>query len=309
MRLSLLNVFGLWPALVLFAFAAGAADNPALRFSPGTNNDYTFDTGVMRGKLRAGGRSTGISSVVHIPTGTRLDASMGLFGHYRVFTSNHRYGTAAWDWPSEANLASDGSVHVRWPATADRPFEFRATYRWGLPNALDLETVVEAKTNLSNFESFLASYFSPGFTNSAVDVKGSDTFMPAEQSAGIWQAFPRDDAAVSIIKDGRWKIEPNPVDWVIRPALARPLGYRRDPASGLTGVIMAPPGDCFAILTPHQTEPHYSLYFSLFGRDLKPGETARARTRLWIAAQAPDQAIRQVYASYLRTVSAQRPSR
>ena len=47
---------------------------------------------------------------------------------------------------------------------------------------------------------------------------------------GVWQAFPRDDQAVSIIQDGRWKIPPSPVDWVIRPRLAKPA--RR---SGLPG--------------------------------------------------------------------------
>ena len=46
--------------------------------------------------------------------------------------------------------------------------------------------------------------------------------MPADKSAGVWQAFPRDDQAVSIIQDGRWKFQPNPVDWVIMPHLAKP---------------------------------------------------------------------------------------
>ena len=155
---------------------AGAGEttgNGKLAFFASGTNEFTFDTGVLKGKLRAGGKSTGLSSVVHLPTGLTLDSSMGLFGHYRVFSANKRYGTAAWDWPSEARLRPDGSVEVRWPSAEDRPFELRAVYRWAAPDTLDLETSVQAKTNLAKFESFLASYFSEGFTNACVYVRSN----------------------------------------------------------------------------------------------------------------------------------------
>ncbi len=287
-------------SIFLAAVSAFGAD---LRFGPGENHEFTFDTGVLRGKLRAGGRSTGLSSVVEVKTGLRLDASMGLLGHYRVFTTNKRYGTAAWDWPSEAQLAGDGSVQVRWPASTNRPFELHATYRIVQPDTIDLETEVEAKADLPKFESFVASYFTPGFTNAAVDTGGQGGFTEADIAAGVWQAFPRDEAAVAIIKDGRWKLEPNPVDWVIRPALARPLGYRRAPGPAeSTAVLMSPRGDCFAILTPHETEPHYSMYLSLFGRDVKAGETARAHAGLTLASNPPPGAIRGLYTAYLKLI-------
>jgi hypothetical protein len=272
---------------------SSAAESAALRFVPSGDNEFAFDTGVLRGKLRGGGKSAGLSSVVHIPTGIKLDASMGLFSHYRLFTANKRYGTAGWDLPSEAKLAPDGSVAVRWAASPDRPFELSAVYRWAAPNVLDLETGVLAKTNLFKFESFLASYFSSPFTNASVWTRasGESRFLPADRSAGVWLAFPRDDAAVSIIQDGRWKIEPNPVDWVIMPRLAEPVAFRRCPANGLTAVILSPPEDAFAILTPFQTEPHYSTYLSLFGRDFKAGESARARARLVIGANLTERDI------------------
>lgn len=282
--------------------ALGTLAAPGLGFVAADNNEFTFDTGMFKGKLRAGGRSMGLSSVTDNFLG-RLDASMGLLGHYRVFTANKRYGTAAWDWLSEARLAQDGSVEVHWPATPDRPFELRATYRWASPNTVDLETTVKAKSDLQKFESFVASYFTSSFTNAAVDA-GGDGFTPADPAAGTWQAFPRDEAAVSIIKDGRWKIEPNPVDWVTRPALARPLGVRISPSAdarrGLEAILMAPPADCFAILTPHQAEPHYSMYLSLFGRDVKAGETARAQTRLCLIPPLRASAVRTVYSEYIQ---------
>jgi hypothetical protein len=273
-----------------------------LTFSTSGTNEFAFNTGVLAGKLRAGGKSRGLSSVVHLPTGLTLDSSMGLFGHYRVFSTNKRYGTAAWDWPSEAKLERDGSVVVRWPSADDRPFELRAVYRWTAPDALDLETSVQAKTDLPKFESFLASYFSDGFTNSCVYVRSNSQpwFEAADKSHGVWQAFPRDDQAVSIIQDGRWKIPPNPVDWVIRPRLAKPLAIRGCPANGLRAVLMSPPSDCFGVLTPFEGEGHRSMYLCLFGKDLKAGETARARSRLVIGANLANDTLDKLYADYLR---------
>jgi hypothetical protein len=274
--------------------------NAMLAFAASGPNEFAFDTGVLKGKLRAGGKSTGLSSVVHLPTGVRLDSSMGLFGHYRVFSANQRYGTAAWDWPSEAKLRQDGRVEVRWPSAEDRPFELSAVYRWTAPNVLDLETSVQARTKLAKFESFLASYFAEGFTNASVyaQLATQPGLEAVDQSHGIWQAFPRDDQAVSIIQDGRWRFLPNPVDWVIRPHLAMPLGVRRCAGKGLSALIMSPSRDCFGVLTPFEAETHRSMYLSLFGEDLKAGESARARARLIIASNLSDAEIVRAGESY-----------
>jgi hypothetical protein len=277
----------------------------ALRFFAFGTNEYVFDTGVLRGKLRAEGKSKGLSSVVHVPTGLTLDRSMGLFGHYRVFTTNRRYGVGAWDWPSHASLQLDGSIQVRWPAAPDRPFELQATYRWATPNALDVVTRVTATTNLARFESFLASYFAPDFSNSLVyvsrrlDLPGPPTLMPAAPELGTWLASPRNEAASQIIRDGRWQIQPNPVAWAMLPPLAQPLGVRRAPAAGLTALLMSPPLDCFAVCTPQQSEGHYSMYLSLFGRDFKPGESASTSARLIIDSNLSDAQIVKAYQDYL----------
>jgi hypothetical protein len=271
-----------------------------LAFSTSGTSEFVFNTGVLKGKLRAGGKSTGLSSVAHLPTGATLDSSMGLFGHYRVFTTNKRYGTAAWDWPSEARLREDGGVEVHWPSAEDRPFELSAVYRWTEPNMLDLETTVHANTNLARFESFLASYFADYFTNASVYALSTPQprLEVAARESGVWQAFPRDEEAITIVQDGRWKIQPNPVDWVIRPRLAKPLAVRRCGVNGLSALIMSPPRDCFAVLTPFEAEPHRSMYLSLFGKDLKAGETARARARLIIASNPSAAEIVRAYESY-----------
>jgi hypothetical protein len=262
-------------------------------FTASATNEFPFDTGVLRGTLRADGKSRGLSSVIHVPTGARLDGGSGLFGHYRLFANGQRFGTAGWDLASTAELQPDGSVQAVWPATPERPFEMRATYRWASANALDLETTLLARTNLTGLEIFLASYFQPQFTNSRVYAQAADgkpAFLAADRARGDWQMFPRDDAAWAFSEDGRWQLPPNPLKWARQPLLAKPLALRQAAASGVTAAIMAPPVDCFAICTPFETESHYSTYLSLFGRDLKAGETARVRSRLVIGANLTDEA-------------------
>jgi hypothetical protein len=117
--------------------------------------------------------------------------------------------------------------------------------------------------------------------------------------------FPRDREAIQIIFDGRWEQPPAPVQWCITRYLAGPLGIRRHEPTGVTAVLMTPPGDCFAVSTPYDRTPpdrvagHRSLYFSLFGQDLAKGETARARSRLVVRQGLEDAQAVEIYRSYL----------
>lgn len=268
-----------------------------LRFSPNSDGAFTFDTGVIKGTLRRKGTSVGLVPVVHIETGIELADGAGLFNHYRVFTLGKRYGQGARNWPSTARLADDGGVEIVWEVTDERPFELCGSYNWVTPNTIDLVTTVRAKNRLEAFEVFLASYYRPQFIDSRVwaspSIKGETTesFAEALEEYGVWQAFPRDNDSAAIIKDGRWDLEPHPLEWNMRPTYARPLAVRRDPVSKLTLVSLAQRDECFGVFTPYGEENHYSNYFSLFGRDIKPGATARTRTRLVIMNDPTDEEI------------------
>lgn len=283
-------------ALLLAAAAAPARD---LSFHQDERGGYRFDTGVVRGALRSEGRSIGILPAEHVESGLTLTSSMGLFGIYRVFSDGVRYGNGQWYIPSEARRDAGGAVAARWPASGERPFEMESAYRWIDAGTLDLTITVTALRDLRGFEAFLASYFAPRFTVSQVLAKGG-RFVTAGQESGQWQAFPRDGDAARLIGDGRWRILPNAVDWAIRGEFERPVALRRDPVSGLTVVMMSPSRDCFAVLTPHEEETHYSSYFSLFGRDVRKGETARARARLAVLEAAEEQRMRELHEGYAR---------
>ena len=295
---------------LLCGLVLGQETPPKPAFVADGKGGYSFDTGVLRGTLCPNGKPQGLTSVTHIPSGARLDRSMGILSYYRVFTTNKRYGTAAWEWPGTAKLLPDGTVQVTWPEAADRPFEMNATYRWKDSQTLDVETTVMAHKDLSKFESFLASYFDEAFPLPFVYVSenpengGKPGFLPAKKSFGDWQMFPRDAQVVPIIRDGRWQIEPNPVSWTIMPRLNAPLGLRRA-ANGLTVIVMAPPEDCFAVATPCEGEAHYSLYLSRFGRDIKAGETVKARTRFAVASAASDEQVIGLYQQYIGELSRQ----
>ncbi len=297
-------------AMILPASVLGqdgqATASERLRFLSSGEEEYRFDTGTLSGTLRSGGKSFGLSSLVHVPSGTKLDgAAYGILSYYRVFAANQRYGHAAWDWPSTSKLLPDGAVQVDWPAGEDRPFELTAVYRLSQAGAIDLETTVKAREDLLGFESFLASYFAKEFAGTSVCVKtGSQSepkpaFATTEQSFGVWQMFPRGGEAVSLIEDGRWQKAPNPVAWKIRQDLAAPLAIRRHEKNDVCAILMTPPDDCFAVSTPYKGEGHFSLYFSLFGRDVKAGQTATARLRMAIASAPTDEQILTMYRSYI----------
>ena len=257
---------------------------PKPSFVAGDASTFTFDTGVLQGVLRGGGMAFGLSAATHVPSGQKVSGSHVLLGVYRVFSDGKRYGNAGWEWPSQASVDQDGSVSVQTATEPARPFAVRGVYRWATPAIVDMEIDVTPEQDLHAFELFLASYFDAAFTNAGAYVgenpqaEGKPGFMSAKQELGTWLMFPRDDAAVKLIQDGRWELPPNPVKWEILPKLGRPLALRRVPGSRLTVLLMARPEDCFAIAMPFETEGHFSVYLSLFGRDLAAGKTAPARS-------------------------------
>jgi len=232
-----------WAVLCLACIVCGAPVASAagkLAFVAGEKGAYTFDTGVVRGTLCAKGKSSGLTSVVHVPSGTRLDGGSGICGYYRLFTTNKRYGRMAWDWPGRSRLLPDGG------------------------------------------------------------------FLTVPKSYGDWLMFPRDKAVVSMVRDGRWEKEPYPVQWTIMPEFELPLALRLGYTSALAVVVMAPRDDCFAIAMPYQGETHYSLYLSLFGRDMKAGETAKARTRFLVVSSMldEDENVLKLYEQYVKSLGA-----
>lgn len=298
--------------LALLGLAWGTPDGargqePAsghLRFHEIAAGQFAFDTQVIRGRLRSPERSFGLEQMVHVPTQQAVSGSYGLMSVYRVFSDGRRYGNAGWEWPSDAVLNADGSVTIRCTATEDRPFLLEGTYRWITPTTLDLQIDVVPNRSVRGFEVFLASYYDAAFDRAAAwvgehpDRPDASGFLSAERSLGDWLTFPRDVAAIRMFQDGRWELPPHPVTWSMLPRLAAPLAVRRQARGALTALTMASSDDCFAVSMPYETEGHYSIYLSLFGRDLPAGQVATAHARWQLLEQADEPRVQEVYREY-----------
>jgi len=300
-----MSISGMLVAGTLALFCSTEASETTF-FAPGSvAGEFSIETGALSGTLGVGGLSFGLHPIVHVADDTALTGPtpMGLLNYYRIFTTNFRYGESLRARPSEKTFVSPDTVRMRFSATDYMPFDLTGVYTWVAPDTLDLETIVEAKTTLQDFDVFLASYLTPTFPVSSVYVKeetGTARFMTAEPEHTVWQVFPRDPAAVALIKDGRWDIPPSPVNWAVRPEFAAPLIYRRAANSNLTVAMMARPEDCFALFTSMRNEGHYSMYVSLFGRTLEPGEIARARVRL-VVGELDDDALLDRWRAFLES--------
>jgi hypothetical protein len=282
---------------------AKAAEADALGFLGPDNGEYRFDTGVLRGVLHGGGKSTGLLPVSDVATGNLLTKSMGWLSPYRILSAGTQHGIAAWYWASQTRQLADGSVEVRWAANETFPLDMTAVYRWTAANTADLAVTAKGQKDLPQFEVFVASYFE-GFTEAFVyaqdTASGQPTFVPALKSDAVWHVFPRDAAVAKLVGDGRWQHPPHPVAWTIRNPLAGALAMRRNPQLGLTALVMSPPDDCFAVYTPYREDGHGSLYLGLLGRDVKAGQSVTARARLVIGRDLSDEQAVAAYRDYIQ---------
>ena len=301
--------------LVISSASVATSAEPQLSFRLEGDGIYVFNTGTLSGRLRLNGHNQGVSELIHVPSGQEVtygERKLPVMSHYRLFTSGVRYGNAARTWPTECKLLPDGAVEAEFRPEDDYPFVMKAIFRLGTADAIDVETIVTAKEELSRFEVFLSNYFGEGYDASVYVIHslrspGKPYFLRADHNplvAGNYLLFPRDRESVLSVFDGRWQQPPSPVEWCITRYLAAPIGVRRHKETGLTAVLMAPPEDCFAVATPYNQEPpdgvanHRSLYLSLFGGDVAKGNTVRARSRLQILASPTDEAIEACYQSY-----------
>ncbi len=302
----LFRTFLIVTAAATITFDAAAQAPTRLTFQLAENKTFSFDTGQLHGQLRTKELAFGLFNLEKMPAGTSLSGRHGLMNVYRVFSDGIRYGDAGWGWPSQVKRLEDGAVVIECPADASRPFMLRGIYRWHGPTTLDLEIQVLPQRTLHGFEVFLASYFDPSFSSCQTNVHAlpgdvrAPGFMAAKKSLGDWLMFPRDAAAVKLIQDGRWKLLPHPVQWKIMPRLERPLAVRRERDGKTTLLVMARQEDCFAIAMPYETEGHFSVYLSLFGRDLPAGKQVVARTRLQVLDASDEARIIECFQAFAK---------
>ena len=261
-----------------------------------------FETETLKGKI-GDGRFIGFNQLVHKPTGTVIAGNgpanrHGMLSLYRIFSRNHRYGDAAYNWKERSISIKENTVVMKWPSTAQRPFEFEAVYSFPTPNKLSLQVKVTAKKELIDFEVLISSYFDKNFPKAEVILaNGSISSSPKE--LGFWHAFPYGKQAKTLISDGRWQQGIHPVTQDIRENVAFPMSFRRH-TNGLTGLIYAKPQDCFAVYTAHDGEYHYSNYKGLFGKTLKADASSTANISFEVGTWNNDEIIKKIKADAIK---------
>jgi hypothetical protein len=192
---------------------------------------------------------------------------------------------------------------LAWAETPDRPFHFTATYAWKAADTLDFTVVFTPSMDLEKFELFVGSYFKQ-FTKAVVYVRdagdGKPGFVDTPKDKGGSQLFPRGEDVMPMIQDGRWNHPPYPNNWTFRQAFQAPLGIKSEPKSGAAAVIMAPPEDCFAVSMFEQNSGLGCYYLSLFGKDVKKGQTLTGHARMVFGKNITDGQALQSYQEYLK---------
>ncbi|MDA3927271.1 MAG: hypothetical protein PF904_21580 [Kiritimatiellae bacterium] len=275
-----------------FAIPTAIAD---LRFVE-SGAGYTFNTGSLKGTLRKDGKSFGAGPVIDLKSGINVAAPLGLLTPYRLLDAESRYLPDARGWKSSAKLQDDGAVKVKWQADKNHPFDLQIIYRWASLEVLDAIVTVRAKKFLPRFEVFMTCYFN-GFN--LCHGSGKDGLVGADHKYGDWLCFPRDDDARKIIDDGRWKHPPNAVEFMPVENYMHALGMRTSLDSGLMGLMMSSPKDCFAVLMPHHEDKHYSLYCSLFGYDIEADQSATAKCRVIIDRNLSEKDVVGIYEKFV----------
>lgn len=220
------------------ALPAWGDDSHSLSFTTVGDRLFEFNTGAVKGTLRANGKYQGISSLIDVETGKELTRSAGIFSYYRVLSTDTRWGDAARDWPMTAMLLPDGGVRIDWPAHEEHPFEMAAIYRWISPTTLDLETIVKPQRSMPRFEVFLSSYFDLNFKAIAYAKPTRPVDDPAEfiladvnpLVRGSYLAFPTSSQTAQMFFDRRWAPENDLVPWAVTRVLGAPMAIKRDVA-------------------------------------------------------------------------------
>ena len=258
-----------------------------------------FSTDMVSGKYLTAGRYQGMRELVHRPTGLSIAAGEklpGLVSPYRVFANHRRYGDLR-DRPTRVELVPEG-LRITHPQDDDNPFELVSLYSWR-DDTLDIQYAITPSAPLLGFEMGVASYLAAGFRG-FVSRQSNEwgepgcRIVPVDVNplTDVYALFPRSEAELRTICDGRWDLPPYPIRYSVPAYYAHALAYRRHAKSGVTVLGLADPKECYAICLPVNNPPdepdpargYQAIYFYLLGRDLQAGATVTTNLR-WIVGQ------------------------
>ncbi len=281
-----------------------------------TSGRWRFETEEMEGLLEPMGARHGIKTLTHKATGVDVvHPRYDVLNLFLLFAQNRCMG-AARDYEREVEVEGD-ALRVHWEANETHRAELTAVYEIAGPNLIDLTVTVRSEWPYPAYEVFLSNYFDPSM-DPYVYLQGSPYVDPPdvpqwvgtecnEVFVGTGLVFPRDFHAARNPVDGRWTSIWALFQWNPQRFYELPLCLQVGPKTGVAGVLMSRPEDCFAVVSgytnAHPDDPFGNqnpLYLSLFGDDLSPGDERTAHVRF--AVIELDQAMQrplELYAEFV----------
>jgi hypothetical protein len=251
----------------------------------GTTGQLHFETEVLQGVLCADGTRQAITELIYRPAGTRIQRDM-LLAVYRLLSRSGWMGEAR-SMPHVARPVEEG-VEVLWAPSLAHHAQLRARFIIQEPGHIDCLLDVLGHTYYPDYEVFLSNYFAPefrsgGYVHPGRSEASGEPVQILPEAAPVYRemyvAFPRDEQAAHLITDGRWQRGRHFTRFLPARYYAVPLGFYAHRRSALDVLVMGLPRDVFAVSMAYATDDpadtvgrHNSLYLSLFGRDLHPGE-------------------------------------
>lgn len=270
---------------------------------------YAFETAEIQGTLRPGNEFPhhGLTQLVHKATG--IEFVHPLYAILNLYRFMHRgpAGTTGMDSDlgnprqGERHVEADASsVTLRWALQDPTHPEMSIRYEIAEPATIDMTVTVTPSAEAHDFEALLACYFDPVHVPHVYlardrfeleDEPGRFGDEPELAPVNVNPVFrggvlvyPRDEDAVGISVDGRWRD-------IARFSPVRrnkmPVCFQADRQQRVAAVLMSRPDDCFAVSSGYDSpdardrfHKHNPLYLSLFGGVLEPGVVRTARARL-----------------------------
>lgn len=272
-----------------------------------------FQTELLQGTLRADGTRHGIVELIHRPTGARIDRDFVL-ALYRLLCRSGWMGEARE--MSHTVRPTDAGLELTWAPRPAHAVQLSARFAILEPNAIDCTIGVVGHAFYPDYEVFLSNYFAKGLRSGGyLQPTGRDSAIEPEQiqpvANGLFRemyiSFPRDERAANLITDGRWQRGRHFTRFLPARYYGLPIGFYSQGSGPVDVLVMGRPDDTFAVSMAYATDDpqdavgqHNSLYLSLFGKDLHPGERWETTVRLVVDDSNRDASRhRAAYADFL----------
>ncbi len=214
---------------------------------------------------------------------------------YRLLSRDRWHGEAR-EMP-HAMVTQPTGFSITWPESKAHPVRLTMHLTVSEEDVFDITFRAEVQQRLTDYELFQSFYFAREFrgggyvhalpyetphVSDLVQVQPVDDPLYRE----MYLSFPRDERSAAVLCDGRWQRGRHFTRFLPARYYGIPLGYFASASNGI-GIAVMGRQDVFAVSMAYNSADvqnsvgqHNSLYLSLLGRTVSPGETVNTGYRM-----------------------------